>query len=107
MEEDTGDTWMDVVEVSASEVCVLLGVVMVVVAVEAVHADVSVNVTVSEEEEVEEGETVESVDVVVRTIEEETGNAPVAAVDPEDSEDEEAEDEYVDNRTSTIRQYFQ
>ncbi|KAJ1219207.1 hypothetical protein NDU88_006778 [Pleurodeles waltl] len=39
--------------------------------------------------------------------EEETGNAPVAAVDPEDSEDEEAEDEDVNNSTSVIRQYFQ
>ncbi|KAJ1193917.1 hypothetical protein NDU88_003213 [Pleurodeles waltl] len=39
--------------------------------------------------------------------EEETGDAPVAAVDPVDSEDEEAEDEDVDNRTSVIRQYFQ
>ncbi|KAJ1194297.1 hypothetical protein NDU88_003586 [Pleurodeles waltl] len=29
--------------------------------------------------------------------EEETGDVPVAAVDPEDSEDEEAEDEYNDN----------
>ncbi|KAJ1162534.1 hypothetical protein NDU88_003002 [Pleurodeles waltl] len=39
--------------------------------------------------------------------EEETGDASVAAVDPVDSEDEEAEDEDVDNRTSVIRQYFQ
>ncbi|KAJ1215746.1 hypothetical protein NDU88_003354 [Pleurodeles waltl] len=38
--------------------------------------------------------------------EEETGDVPSAAVDPEDSEDEEAEDEDVDNRTSMIRQYF-
>ncbi|KAJ1149258.1 hypothetical protein NDU88_002073 [Pleurodeles waltl] len=37
--------------------------------------------------------------------EEETGDARVEAVDPVDSEDEEAEDE--DNRTSVIRQYFQ
>ncbi|KAJ1217098.1 hypothetical protein NDU88_004693 [Pleurodeles waltl] len=37
----------------------------------------------------------------------ETGNAPVAAVDPEDREDEEEEDKDVDNRTSVIRQYFQ
>ncbi|KAJ1213799.1 hypothetical protein NDU88_001430 [Pleurodeles waltl] len=41
------------------------------------------------------------------TEEEETGDAPVVAVDPEDSEDEEAEDEDVDNRTSEKRQYFQ
>ncbi|KAJ1199306.1 hypothetical protein NDU88_003143 [Pleurodeles waltl] len=39
--------------------------------------------------------------------EEETGDHPMAAVDPEDREDEEAEDEDVDNRTSVIRQYFQ
>ncbi|KAJ1098329.1 hypothetical protein NDU88_003444 [Pleurodeles waltl] len=39
--------------------------------------------------------------------EEETGDAPVAAVDPEDSEDEEAEDEDVDNRPLVISQYFQ
>ncbi|KAJ1176788.1 hypothetical protein NDU88_002055 [Pleurodeles waltl] len=47
--DDKGDAWMDVVEVSASEVCVLHDVV--VVAVAAVHAGVSVNVTVREEEE--------------------------------------------------------
>ncbi|KAJ1082652.1 hypothetical protein NDU88_002817 [Pleurodeles waltl] len=62
--EDTGHTWMDEVEVPASEVCVLLGVVMLVVAVDAVHARVSVDVTVREVEE-EEVETVEAVDVVV------------------------------------------
>ncbi|KAJ1189729.1 hypothetical protein NDU88_006471 [Pleurodeles waltl] len=38
---------------------------------------------------------------------EETGDAPVAAVDPVDSEDEEAEDEDADTRTSVIRLYFQ
>ncbi|KAJ1165348.1 hypothetical protein NDU88_005776 [Pleurodeles waltl] len=90
---------MDVVEVSASEVCVLHDVVMVVVAVHAVHAGVSADVTVRKEEE-EEGETVEAADVCVCA--EEIGDAPVAAVDPEDSEDEEAEDEAVDNRTSVI-----
>ncbi|KAJ1125215.1 hypothetical protein NDU88_003649 [Pleurodeles waltl] len=41
----------------------------------------------------------------------ETGDVPVAAVDPEDSEDEaedkEAEDVDVNNRTLVIRQYFQ
>ncbi|KAJ1139699.1 hypothetical protein NDU88_006066 [Pleurodeles waltl] len=40
-------------------------------------------------------------------LEEGTGDAPGAAVDPEDNEDEEAEDEDVDNRTSVICQYFQ
>ncbi|KAJ1178254.1 hypothetical protein NDU88_003501 [Pleurodeles waltl] len=37
--------------------------------------------------------------------EEEAGHACVAAVEPVDSEDEEAEDE--NNRTYVIRQYFQ
>ncbi|KAJ1144227.1 hypothetical protein NDU88_010528 [Pleurodeles waltl] len=53
--EDKGDVWMDDVEVSASDVWVLHDVVMVVVAVDAVHAGVSVDVTVREKEE---GETV-------------------------------------------------
>ncbi|KAJ1173855.1 hypothetical protein NDU88_005680 [Pleurodeles waltl] len=188
---------MDVVEVSASEVCVLLDVMMQVVNDDVVHAGVSVDVTGLEVEEEEEGETVEIVDIVVsatgwclcdsgypklswlltsvrnartraeeryneahgqtrriieRTFgllkarfrclhltggflcyspkkvcqivvaccmlhnlalrrhvpflqEEETGDAPVAAVEPVDSEDEEAEDE--DKRTTVIRQYFQ
>ncbi|KAJ1178028.1 hypothetical protein NDU88_003277 [Pleurodeles waltl] len=39
--------------------------------------------------------------------EEETGDAPVAAMDPEDSEDLEAVDEDVDNRALVILQYFQ
>ncbi|KAJ1099331.1 hypothetical protein NDU88_004433 [Pleurodeles waltl] len=39
--------------------------------------------------------------------EEEVGDGRVAAVDPVDSEDEEAEDEDEDNRTAVIRQYFQ
>ncbi|KAJ1165005.1 hypothetical protein NDU88_005435 [Pleurodeles waltl] len=39
--------------------------------------------------------------------EEEAGDGSVAAVDPGDSEDEEAENEDEDNRTSVIRQYFQ
>ncbi|KAJ1131825.1 hypothetical protein NDU88_010157 [Pleurodeles waltl] len=99
---------MDVVEVSASEVCELHGVVMLVVDVDAVHAGLSVDVTVREVEEEEEGETVDA--VVSATVwclheclwaeEKETGDTPVAAVDPEDSEEEEAEDEDVDNRTS-------
>ncbi|KAJ1139992.1 hypothetical protein NDU88_006353 [Pleurodeles waltl] len=63
--EDTGDKWMDVEEVSAREVCVMLGVVMLVVDVEAVHAGVSVDVTEREVEEEEEGETVEIVYVIV------------------------------------------
>ncbi|KAJ1190508.1 hypothetical protein NDU88_007246 [Pleurodeles waltl] len=54
---------MDVVEVSASEVCVLHDVMMVV-AVDAVHAVVSADVTVKEDEK-EEGETVEAVDIVL------------------------------------------
>ncbi|KAJ1107356.1 hypothetical protein NDU88_004747 [Pleurodeles waltl] len=110
---------MDVVEVSASGMCVLLGVVMLVVDVDAVHAGVSVDVTGRKVKEEEEGETV---DVVVSSTvgclheclrhvpflqEEETGDAPVAAVDPEDSEDEEAKDEDEDNRKSVICQYLQ
>ncbi|KAJ1181736.1 hypothetical protein NDU88_006936 [Pleurodeles waltl] len=68
--EDTGDVCMDVVEVSASEVCVLLGVVMMlVVDGDAVHAGVGVEVTGWEVEEQEEGETVEIVDVVVSATE--------------------------------------
>ncbi|KAJ1090367.1 hypothetical protein NDU88_003500 [Pleurodeles waltl] len=65
--EDTGEVCMDVVEVSASDVCVLLGVVMMlVVDIDVVHAGVSVDVTGWEvEEEEEEGETVEAVDVIV------------------------------------------
>ncbi|KAJ1088940.1 hypothetical protein NDU88_002094 [Pleurodeles waltl] len=38
--------------------------------------------------------------------EEEGENAPVTAVDTQDSEDEEAEYEDVDNRTSVTGQYF-
>ncbi|KAJ1169198.1 hypothetical protein NDU88_001104 [Pleurodeles waltl] len=53
--EDTGDACMDVVEVSASEVCLMLGVVMLVVDVDAVHAGVSVDGIVKEVEEEEEG----------------------------------------------------
>ncbi|KAJ1180441.1 hypothetical protein NDU88_005662 [Pleurodeles waltl] len=114
--EDRGDMCMAVVEVSASEVCVLLGVVlMLVVDDDVVHADVSVDGTGKEVEE--EGETVEIVDVggslchspkkVCQIIvaccmlhnlalrrhvpflqEEEAGDARVAAVDPVESEDE-------------------
>ncbi|KAJ1186847.1 hypothetical protein NDU88_003627 [Pleurodeles waltl] len=40
-------------------------------------------------------------------LQEEAGDAHVAAVDPVDSEDEEADDEDDDNRTAVIRQYFQ
>ncbi|KAJ1187027.1 hypothetical protein NDU88_003806 [Pleurodeles waltl] len=62
--EDTGDTCMDVVEVSASEVCVLLGVVMMLaVDIDVLHAGVSVDITGREVEE--EEETVEAVDVVM------------------------------------------
>ncbi|KAJ1152813.1 hypothetical protein NDU88_005588 [Pleurodeles waltl] len=85
--EDTGDMCMAVVEVSANDVCVLLGVVMMQVVEDDVVAGVSVDVTRWEEEE--------------------AGDAPVAAVDPVDSEDEEADDENEDNRTSVICQYFQ
>ncbi|KAJ1084186.1 hypothetical protein NDU88_004338 [Pleurodeles waltl] len=114
--------WMYVVVASASEVVVLHEVVMVVIAHvvcgvhvcrsavvtvgkfvqvagsgtdDAVHAGVSADVTVREEED---GETVEA--------EEAGDNAPVAAVDTEDSEEEE-EEEDVDNRTHIIQQYLQ
>ncbi|KAJ1096952.1 hypothetical protein NDU88_002082 [Pleurodeles waltl] len=53
--EDKQDVRMDVLEVSASEVGVLHDVVMVVVAVDVVHAGVIADVTVREEEEEEEG----------------------------------------------------
>ncbi|KAJ1150557.1 hypothetical protein NDU88_003347, partial [Pleurodeles waltl] len=65
---------MDVVAVSASEVCDLLGVVMMlVVDIDVVHAGVSVDTTgweveQEEEEEEEEGETVEIVEVFVSAI---------------------------------------
>ncbi|KAJ1107399.1 hypothetical protein NDU88_004789 [Pleurodeles waltl] len=76
--EDTGDVFMAVVVVSVSEVCVLLGVLVMAVVDEGMgHAG-----------------------------KEEAGNGRVAAVDPVDNEDEEAEDEDEDNRTAVIRQYF-
>ncbi|KAJ1107298.1 hypothetical protein NDU88_004690 [Pleurodeles waltl] len=63
--EDTGDACMVVVEVSASEMCVLLGVMKLIVDVDVVLAGVSVDVTGREVEEEEEGETVDAMDVVV------------------------------------------
>ncbi|KAJ1218488.1 hypothetical protein NDU88_006066 [Pleurodeles waltl] len=63
--KDREDACMAVVEVSAGEVCVLLGVVKVVVDVDVVHAGVSVDVTGREVVEEEEVETVEAVDIVV------------------------------------------
>ncbi|KAJ1088532.1 hypothetical protein NDU88_001689, partial [Pleurodeles waltl] len=39
--------------------------------------------------------------------EDEPGNGRVAAVEPVDSDEEEAEEEDVDNRTPLIQQYFQ
>ncbi|KAJ1144698.1 hypothetical protein NDU88_010995 [Pleurodeles waltl] len=66
VEEDTGDMCMDVVEVYASEVCSLLGVVMMQVVDDDVeHAGVNVDVTGWEVEEEKEGETVEIVDIFV------------------------------------------
>ncbi|KAJ1164205.1 hypothetical protein NDU88_004650 [Pleurodeles waltl] len=123
---------MAVVEVSASEWCVLLDVVMLIVDVDVVHASVSVDVNGREVVEglvcladqcifhvnakypglvhdafVLRNSSIPNVMAQLqRHREEETGNAPVAAVDPEDSENEEAKDEDVDNRTSVIRQYF-
>ncbi|KAJ1217475.1 hypothetical protein NDU88_005069 [Pleurodeles waltl] len=121
--EDTGDVCMVVRVVSASEVCVLIGVlVMAEVDEDVVHASVSVDAT-GMEVEGEEGDTVEAVAVeglpdnrgMLHNLalrrhmpflqEEEAGDGHVAAVEPVDSEDEEAEDE--DNRTAVIQQYFQ
>ncbi|KAJ1116243.1 hypothetical protein NDU88_004459 [Pleurodeles waltl] len=63
--EDTGDVRMVVGVVSARERCVEKGVlVMEVVAENVVHAGVSGDETGREEEDVEEGDTVEAVDVV-------------------------------------------
>ncbi|KAJ1080366.1 hypothetical protein NDU88_000583 [Pleurodeles waltl] len=63
--EDTGGVCMAVVEASASKVCVLLDVVMMLVVDDGVvHAGVSVDGTGREvEEEEQEGDTVEIVDV--------------------------------------------
>ncbi|KAJ1192985.1 hypothetical protein NDU88_002291 [Pleurodeles waltl] len=62
--EDTGDVCMDVGVVTASEVCALIGVlVMMVVNEDVVHADVSGDTTGRKVDEEEEGDTVEAVDV--------------------------------------------
>ncbi|KAJ1211248.1 hypothetical protein NDU88_006609 [Pleurodeles waltl] len=64
--EDTVDVCMVVGVVSAREWCVVMGVlVMEVVAEDVVHAGVSGDETGREEEDVEEGDTVEAVDVGV------------------------------------------
>ncbi|KAJ1210505.1 hypothetical protein NDU88_005869 [Pleurodeles waltl] len=117
------------------EQCVVMGVlVMKAVADDVVHAGVSGDETGMEVEDVEEGDTVEEVDVggslyyslkkVCQIIvaccmlhnlelqrqvpflqEDEHGDGLVAAVEPVDSEEEEAEEEDIDNLT--ILQYFQ
>ncbi|KAJ1149656.1 hypothetical protein NDU88_002461 [Pleurodeles waltl] len=126
---------MDVGVVTASEGCVLIGV-LVIMDEDIVHAGVSGDATGREVEEEEEGDTMEAVDVggylcdspkkVCQIIvaccmlhnlalrrnvpflqEEEGGDSRVAAVDPVDNEDEEAEVEDEDKRSAIIRQYFQ
>ncbi|KAJ1131365.1 hypothetical protein NDU88_009702 [Pleurodeles waltl] len=82
--DDTGDACMDVGVVTASEGRVVIGVmVMEAVDVDVGHAGVPF------------------------LQEDEAGDGRVAAVEPVDSEEDEAEDEDVDNRTAIIQQYFQ
>ncbi|KAJ1099069.1 hypothetical protein NDU88_004173 [Pleurodeles waltl] len=107
--------------------------VMEVVDEDVVHAGVSGNATGREVEDEEEGDTVEAVDVGVCALgwclcvpdhrcmlynlalrrqvpflqEDEHADGLVAAVEPVDSEEEEAEEEDVDNRSNIIQQYFQ
>ncbi|KAJ1200853.1 hypothetical protein NDU88_004674 [Pleurodeles waltl] len=98
--------------VIARERCVVMGVlVMEVVAEDVVHAGVSGDETGREEEGVEEGDTVEAVDVGVSAwvpfLQEDWPDVGlVAAVEPVDSEEEEAEEEDIDNRNNIIMQYF-
>ncbi|KAJ1183705.1 hypothetical protein NDU88_000519 [Pleurodeles waltl] len=64
--EDTGDVCMDVGVVTASEGCIVMGVlVMEDVDEDVVHAGVSGDATGREVDEEEEGDTVEAVDVGV------------------------------------------
>ncbi|KAJ1166902.1 hypothetical protein NDU88_007298 [Pleurodeles waltl] len=99
--------------VNACEWCVVMGVlVMEVKAEDVVHAGVSGAETGREVEDVEEGSTVEAVDVCVSSWvpflqEDGPDDGHVAAVEPVDSEEEEAEEENIDNRTNNIMQYFQ
>ncbi|KAJ1088760.1 hypothetical protein NDU88_001915 [Pleurodeles waltl] len=86
--------------------------VMEVVAEDVVHAGVSRDVTGREEGDVEEEDTVEGVDVgmcawVPFLHEDGPEGGVVAAVEPVDSEEEEAEEEDIDNRNTVIQQYFQ
>ncbi|KAJ1198609.1 hypothetical protein NDU88_002448 [Pleurodeles waltl] len=101
--EDTGDVLMVVGVVSGRERCVVMGVlVMEVVAEDVLHAGVSGDVTGREEGDMEEGDTVEAVD-----LEDGPEGGLVAAVGTVDSEEEEAEEEDIDNRNNVIQQYFQ
>ncbi|KAJ1169854.1 hypothetical protein NDU88_001742 [Pleurodeles waltl] len=131
--------------VIARERCVVIGVlVMEAVADDVVHAGVSGDETGKEVEDVEEGDTVEEVDVgqipvppsdrclyyspkkvcqiivaccmlhnltlrrqMPFLLEDKPGDDLVATVETVDSEEEEAEDEDIDNRTNIILQYFQ
>ncbi|KAJ1116469.1 hypothetical protein NDU88_004680 [Pleurodeles waltl] len=105
--EDTGDVCMDVVEVSASEVCVVFGVVMMmVVDDDVVHAGESLYYSPKKVCQIVLACCMFHNLALRRHVqflkEEETGDARVAAVDPVDSKDEEAEDEDEDNRTYVI-----
>ncbi|KAJ1136836.1 hypothetical protein NDU88_003250 [Pleurodeles waltl] len=95
--------------VIAHEQCVVMGVVVMEVVAEDV---VSGDETGKDEEDVEEGGTVEAVDVAVSEWvpflhEDGPDDGLVAAVEPVDSEEEEAEEEDKDNRNNIIMQYFQ
>ncbi|KAJ1089779.1 hypothetical protein NDU88_002924 [Pleurodeles waltl] len=113
--------------VTARKRGVVVGVlVMEVVDDDVVHAGVSGDETGREEGDEEEGDTVEAVAVglvdslhavllhrarplgqVLFLQEEGPDGGIVAAVEPVDSEDEEAEEEDIDNRNTVIQQYFQ
>ncbi|KAJ1091245.1 hypothetical protein NDU88_004372 [Pleurodeles waltl] len=93
---------MVVGDVIAREQYVVMGVLVIeAVADDVVHAGVSGDETRREVEDVEEGDTVEEVDVGAFS------DGVFSAVEPLDSEEEEAEEENIDNRTNIIMQYFQ
>ncbi|KAJ1157642.1 hypothetical protein NDU88_010347 [Pleurodeles waltl] len=81
--------------------------VMDVVAEDVVPAGVSRDVTGREECDVKEGDKVEAVDVGMSAWEDDPEGGVVAAMEPVDSEEEEAEEEDIDNRNTVIHQYFQ
>ncbi|KAJ1169433.1 hypothetical protein NDU88_001326 [Pleurodeles waltl] len=81
--------------------------VMEVEAEDVVHAGVSGDETGRDEGDVEEGDTVEAVDVGMSAWDDGPAGGLVAAVEPVDSEEEEAEEEDIDNRNNVIQQYLQ